>query len=296
MPVTIDRKYVEEFIKATLPFFDEILRGIEKHDGWIRIAEPIFEMLGKMNVANWPEAYLLDATKWRNFHLNAMIPPEEQQEVFGPYKAADELGRKAFEEALLEDMTEAVKADLNWVTEEWLEEGKEEFEQLDERARAVTVARVQRFIASVITSFLNYLSLMVHGYRLGTLVKKAMEGSDQAYYMAIQIDRTLVTRLPYFAERYWRAAVMGDANFMEFLSYRLKNPPVRGKNQYRTLWLLFAMLDEFELLNRKMTNGQILDIYRSIPQDHVLKPIDDEDYVRKQRARYLRLKRQPKLF
>jgi len=94
--------------------------------------------------------------------------------------------------------------------------------------------------------------------------------------MAVHIDRTLLVKHPHFPERYWRATVTGDSNSLEFLSYRLKNAPMRGQNRYHAQWFPFAMLDEFELLNKEMTNMKILDIYRSIPREHALKPIDDE--------------------
>ena len=126
------------------------------------------------------------------------------------------------------------------------------------------------------------------------LVRRAIAGDDSAFFMAVQIDKTCLTHLPLFRERYWRAVLEGQTGFLEALSYRLRNPTLRGRNRYQTLWLLFAILDDLSLLDRSMTNEGILDLYKSIPDDHVCRPIDDVDYVRKQRAAYLRLKRQTK--
>jgi hypothetical protein len=299
MARTLDRKLAVEFIQVALPQFDEMLKDIEHHNGWVGVAEPLFKVMKNLTISNWPEAYLLESAKWRDMHacatLNLMMSKEEVTEFSSLFNASNDDEKNSIEEALIQDMTKAVQKDCDSLSEEQIAEEKEKFSNLSDVEKGEKIRQTQHCAISVITSFLNYLSLMVHGYRLTDLVQKAQTGSDDAFFMAIQIDRTLLVKLPYFAERFWRASVCGDSNFFEFLAYRLKNPTIRGQIRYHTLWLLFAMLDDMEILDRELANEDILTIYKSISESHVCRPIDDSSYVRKQRAKYVSLKRQTKL-
>jgi hypothetical protein len=104
-------------------------------------------------------------------------------------------------------------------------------------------------IYSSFASFFNYLSLMVHGRSMVRLIADATEGDDQAFALAVQTDRTVLS-LPYFQERMLKAQFSSDSSFLNTLSYRLRNPILKGKIRYRTLWITFSVLDDEGLLNQ----------------------------------------------
>lgn len=322
----LDMEVAKGFIKAVLPAFDYIIGEIEKDEGWVRIPREVVDIARKLNISNWPEV-LLDEARFRSMQLRlfSLAPTEMLAELFldgsepnatiggidfNAFSTLDgdartravvtELDRVASEQqstflnVFYGHLTEAVNTPLEELPAEEIETEKRRVEALDQKAKAIEIQKLQIAGIAFVTSLFNYLALATHGQKLTTLVQRAIGGDDAAFLMAVQVDKTLLTHLPQFRERYWRAVLEGDANFLEYLSYRIRNPTLRGRNRYHTLWLVFVILDDLSLLDRELTNEAILDLYKAIPEDHVCKPIDDVDYVRKQRAAYLRLKRQTK--
>ncbi len=100
---------------------------------------------------------------------------------------------------------------------------------------------------------------MVHGEKLTSLVAQAMAGNDEAFVKSVQIDRRILTAIPYFSHRYAQAQDEANSDFYDRLSYRLKAAPYRGKIRHKTLWLAFSALDQARLLD-KLTHPEILEI------------------------------------
>ena len=112
----------------------------------------------------------------------------------------------------------------------------------DEQKTAVKVG--QHFFCFFLSSFFQSLSVMVHGEKLTSLVSQAIAGSDEAFVKAVQIDRRILTEIPFFRERFARSQFEVDQNFSDRISYRLKNAPYRGRIRYKSLWYAFAILDQ----------------------------------------------------
>lgn len=117
----------------------------------------------------------------------------------------------------------------------------------DEQTMAIKAN--QHFFCFFLSSFFQSLSVMVHGEKLTSLVSQAIAGSDEAYVKAVQIDRRILTEIPFFRERFARSQFEVDQDFSDRISYRLKNAPYRGRIRYKSLWYAFAILDQAGWLN-----------------------------------------------
>lgn len=325
-----DIEVAKVFVKAVLPSFDYIISQVQKNGSWVGMPREITELAAKLNISNWTEVFL-DEKRYisMQYRLFALLPGEALRELFSdgvtplstgagldfdalPESGGDERAR-ALMEAINSVPSEQQSGLLNHFFKHLTTFAKELDNELDNlppsqhevglellgeiapEKQQVVLRAIRIFCIACVTMLLNYLSLATHGQKLTVLVQRAINGDDEAFWMAVQVDKTLLTHLPQFRDRYWRAVVEGDANFLEYLSYRLRNPTIRGRrNHYHTLWLVFVILDDLNVLDKGLTNEAILDIYKAIPEDHVCKPIDDVEYVRKQRAAYMRLKRQTK--
>ena len=84
-----------------------------------------------------------------------------------------------------------------------------------------------RFIQSILP---EYDEMLQHIERSGGYC-----GDVDAFVLAVQIARTVLTRLPYFPTKQERAHRELDQDFLDKLTYRLKNPPLRGKTRYRAV-------------------------------------------------------------
>jgi len=330
-PVRPDTDIVKGFVHAFLPVFDDMLSLAHKDEGWLKVPAVMVRGLKNLNISNWPE-FFVEEKKFRAlqmyflFQMSVEIQNEAADVLYQAAHPAsadaagtdvsnstDEVAQfRAFIEELnassVDEKTTflntlfstardiAQASDIDLPTTDEIESARRLWEGLAEVDKAKEVRKYQIAGLAFITAFYNYLALVTHGQPMTALVRRAIAGDDSAFFMAVQIDKTCLTHLAPFRERYWRAVLEGQSGFLEALSYRLRNATLRGRNRYQTLWLLFAILDDLSMLDRSTTNEAILDLYKSIPDDHVCRPIDDVDYVRKQRAAYLRLKRQTKEF
>lgn len=140
--------------------------------------------------------------------------------------------------------------------------------------------------------FYNDLSVAVHGESIVVLIQKAVSQNDvDALTKAIQIDRTI---LSYFSKLIEQKHLEGDANFFDALSYRVKNPPAKGKVKYPLLWILFKDLLHFRCLRKDVTSKELLDLYNDAVNEFPQFIIDDEQIVRRQRQQFLKKYRQLK--
>ena len=140
--------------------------------------------------------------------------------------------------------------------------------------------------SALLATFHNTFSMMVHGRKLTDLVQAAERGDDDAFCLAAQIDKRVVTALPYFRDRHARAMVNGETDFLDKLHYRLKRPLLRGKIRYKTLWLTFAVLDLSGHLDGSLKDREILDICEKAGVGGHKNRIEDVGYFSKRRREY----------
>lgn len=167
---------------------------------------------------------------------------------------------------------------------EW-EAARKAVDQLPEDEKEELKKRGVTFWCFLFSSFFNTLALMVHGASMTTLVSQAIAGDDEAFLKAIQIDRMLLTHYPYFRDRKFRAQDEGDLDFLNKISYRETNPPLRGRVQFPALYMLFGVLDSFRILS-DLKHREILDICEDAGLDRYQNRIEDTSYLGKRLKDY----------
>lgn len=167
------------------------------------------------------------------------------------------------------------------------------FEALPEAEQKQETIRAQYFLIFFNAYFYNMLSLMVHGQKLTTLVPLAMQGDQEAFCKAVQIDRNLLLGHPYFKETHSRLIRGGDPAFFELLNYRLSNATTRGKIRFPALYMVFATLDSFQCLDA-LTAGEILDICDKAGLDRFQNRIEDENNLVRRRIEYRAMQKRSK--
>ncbi|NOT15227.1 MAG: hypothetical protein HOP21_06550 [Methylotenera sp.] len=199
--------------------------------------------------------------------------PSEQQEFVDGVASPDNEFVKAF------SSFEIPKTPSEWKA------AREANAQLPEDERKELEKRGAILWCFLFSSFFNVLALMVHGSRMTTLVPQAIAGDDEAFLKAIQIDRMLFTHYPYFRDRKFTAQDEGDVAFLEQLAYRETNPPLRGKVTYPALYMLFGILDSFQILS-DLKHREILDICDEAGLDRYQNRIEDVGYLTKRLGDY----------
>lgn len=236
------KEFFLAFAKAALPEFDWALSEMEKSGGWLNIPDDTVQRIQNIDL-HWWDAY---ASEERFKHYQAlMVLDSETLKNIKTKADLDTLNQQLtseYFELLTSDfihddasIPEKQQADI-------LEDLNNSLEELSEDELKQYWQRVAFFWVGVAITFFNTLSLMVHGRSLIHLVSAAQDGDDEAYTLAVQVDRTVLF-LPYFQQRLLRAQLARDSSFLDSLAYRIKNPILKGKIRRRRLWLVFALLD-----------------------------------------------------
>lgn len=226
--------------------------------------------------------------------IRAIFPKkyDEELKMFDAcYRAASEDEKLEFlmelSECLLNDDLYEKFRNLIPRTKEAREAAKKEFDTLSEDEKIEVLHHVHLFLTFYFATFYNYISVMVHGQKLTKLVPLALQGDQEAFRKAVQIDKNLLTGHPYFRETYAKLP-MGDDNdrsFYKAISSSQLRSQVNSKIDYPALYLLFAVLDSFGWLE-KFSAPQILDMCDEARLDRYQNRIEDENYLIKRRLEY----------
>ncbi|MBE7526002.1 hypothetical protein HS096_07060 [candidate division WWE3 bacterium] len=226
--------------------------------------------------------------------IRAILPEKhdsELKEFIVAYEVASEEERLEFfrvlsESLLTDDIYEKFR-DLIPRTEEARKAAKEKFENLSEDEKKEVIRQVHLFLAFYFSAFYNYISVMVHGQKLTKLVSRALQGDQEAFCKAVQIDKNLLTGHPYFQETFARLPMGNDKdrNFHRAICSAHARPQVNSRIDYPALYLLFAVLDSFGWLD-SFTAPEILDLCDEARLDRYQNRIEDENYLTKRRLEY----------
>jgi hypothetical protein len=135
----------------------------------------------------------------------------------------------------------------------------------------------------------NALSVMAYGESLTSLVQRALaggDGADAAMCKAVRVDNNL-RQHPKFMARYLFAANNSETGFLN--KYNNTATPLTYKIRYPGLYYLFALLDNFGLLDQ-LSNPQLLDLCDHARLDKWENRIEDDGYLAKRRSEYLKRK------
>jgi len=159
------------------------------------------------------------------------------------------------------------------------------FNALSDEDKAEATKFWQHFMMGFLANFYQMLSVTVHGEKLTSLVAQAKAGNDKAFAKAVQIDKRILTAIPYFKERFAAANTEGDRNFTEDVGAHLSRPPYKGKIRHKSLYLTFAYLDMAGLL-ATMQHKDILDLCDEAGVGGYANRIEDVKNLSKRLAEY----------
>lgn len=280
--------YVLKLLKDMVPEYEEMLLYIEKSGGHFQLTPEINDAIVRLKVDNYPELYLDEIKIWKLVALSALPADEINRLGREVEKMPVEERSHAFESfvSLLIESSNHIFESFPYTPEDQ-EEARINFEQMspDEKNQAILQAQIT--LSGYIPSLFNIFSMMVHGRKLTDLVQAAVNGDDEAFLLAVQIDKRILS-LPYFAERRRRAESDPQANlhFLKSLNYRLTNPLLRGKIRFKTLWLSFAVLDLSGHLDGSLSYANLLDILDQVGLAGYGNRISDESSLGKRIREY----------
>lgn len=225
-----------------------LLSQIESEQGWLRFPAYFINLISSLKIEDYPLLYKSENLIYLTF-LRAFLEDEEILALDKELKEASAEERGAFLTEFVEGFDQGVQALELPKTPQAQQAAQQRFLALSIEEQIQVTKSARYFYSSFFAGFYQTLSVMVHGEKLSSLVAQAEAGSDTAFVKAVQIDRRILTAIPYFKERFTRAQHENDSDFFDLLSYRLKAPPYKGKIRYKALWLTFSMLDQVQLLN-----------------------------------------------
>lgn len=249
---------IVELLRSGIPDAEWLLGEIESQQGWFRFPTSISRAISNLRLESYPLLYVSEAAIGAAM-FRVAVTPEQIKQLGEDIDAASleqraEIFGQSF--AFLDEMCEGFQIPKTRKDQEAAESA---FRALSPEDQKEAVKASQHFFLGFIPSFYQWLSVMVHGEKLTSLVAQAQAGKDDAFVKAVQIDRRILTEMPYFKARYARAQDEADSDFSDKLAYRLQSPPYRGKIRHKSLWLTFAMLEQVGWLGN-LGSREILDI------------------------------------
>lgn len=261
-----------------------LLAKIEAEDGRLRFPPVVMRAIVNLKIESYPLLYENEAAIALTV-FRAFLTPEEIADLNSRLtdQTPEERGQT------LQDMVDGLSEfDQAFELPKTPAEEKRalaHFETLtkDEQAEAIKIG--QQLWMGFLAGFFQNLSVMVHGEKLTSLVAQAKAGNDEAFCKAVQIDKRILTTIPYFKQRFERANLEGEQDFSDALAYRLQCPPYKGKIRHKALYLAFAFLDQAGLLDT-MKHREILDLCIDAGLDAHANRIDDVKNLSKRLAEY----------
>jgi hypothetical protein len=284
------KEHAIRYIQNLLPEYGEMLSEIEKNGGWIRPRPKLEKALQNLKITDYAKFYAIENIMVKSF-IVAVFDQDAIKQLSQELEQATDQERTAF----LDDWIETLEQtdDDDWLGFKFPETPEEEaealklWETLNEEERAEASKRSACFLVFFMINFHNYLSIMVHGRKITQLITEALQGNDESFVLAVQIDPSVMQSIPYFQERENRARSEGNIDFLDKLAYRRRIPPLQGKIRFRLLYLLFAILESMNLLN-DLSHSEILDICDESGLDRWQNRIEDINYLTKRLREYRR--------
>lgn len=284
----IDRASATQFIRSMAPEWSWLLRQIESDGGHLRFPPMVMRAIVNLKIESYPLLYENEAAIGL-IVFRAFMSQEEMIELNAQLaeQTPDERGQKLRE--LVECVSEVEQAFEFPKTPAEERRQLAEFNALSKEDQAEAIKMSQYLWMGFLAGFFQNVSVMVHGEKLTSLVAQAKAGNDAAFCKAVQIDRRILTTIPYFKQRFEQAALEGDQNFSDALTYRLRCPPYQGKIRHKSLWMAFAFLDMVGLLDT-LKHQEILDLCDDAGVGGYANRIEDVKHLSKRLADFRRFR------
>lgn len=283
----LSREFISVFLKDAIPEYEEMLVFIEKNGGWVSPPPKVTEWIDKLKIHDYPVLYRGDESIAKALLLSFM-PADQIKELGIELEKLPEQERAQFTEELIKSLYDEADEALEGFpdTPEKEQAAQKAFSELSTEEQAKTVKQAQLMIAAFLAMFYNSISIMVHGRKLTDLVHAAEGGDDDSFGLAVQVDKRILSALPYFKERHEKAISQGEIDFLDKLHYRLTSPLLRGRIRYRTLWLTFAVMEESGHLDGSLKHREILNICDEAGVGGYKNRIEEVGYLSKRLREY----------
>jgi len=283
----ISKEAAVRFLISSIPDAEWLLSRIESEQGWFRFPLVLTNAIKNLKIDSYPLLYE-NEPGIAVILLRAFFDEQEYIDFCNECESATADERGAF----VDEISSAFDNILESLpkTEQEEREAILAYEALPKSEQEEIVNFSQRWFCFFFASFFQNLSIMVHGEKLTSLVAQAKAGDDNAFVKAIQIDRRILTTIPYFKDRFAQAQDEADSSFSDKISYRLKAPPYLGKIRFKSLWLTFSTLDQLGLLDT-LTHPEILKMCDDAGVGGFKNRIEDVKYLSKRLADYRRMQK-----
>lgn len=267
-------------INVLVPHLEEIISYMDSQGGWLPFNDTVLEQLQTAGFGKWSTLYL-DEAKLKAAGALTVFGAEDLTNGLVTREIANETVIRLAEEFSADDDYELPSDEERRKLFSLDSEGPEE--QQDELT-------IQSHLAvwAYVASLLNTISTMVHGRSMCQLVTAAINGDDDALCRAAQIDRTIFI-LPEIQNRLLVAQFSDDEQFLLDLSYRIRNPILKSKIRYKTLWITFAILDDEGCLD--LPHEEVFDICEEVGVYGKKFGIEDVGHLTKRLREYRRFQR-----
>lgn len=249
MKIPIDPKLAVETLKQIVPQFDEFISTLLSDS---EIFSRITLFAQKTGLGGYPQLYL-DKQNLLKLVLLTLMPVEQINDLGKAFKTLSPDEAIVFANQSVQNFNQSPEK-LDAILDQHFQDNLNDVDpsQLAPQAKIV--------LTGFFLFFYDTVSFLVHGRKITDLIQSAINGDDEAFCLAVQTDRLVLT-IPYFRDRMLKAFSIQtdkDAKFLYNLSYRMQNPVLRGKIKHRKVWIALLLLDSMNLLDGSLTRTELL--------------------------------------
>lgn len=270
-PLLIVRDQVERVLHLLIPLYSEIISSMKlsNEDGSFNTQLQL--TLENLKIRSWSSVYEDPANEAKIAWL-MMETPSEINAMTAELACMSGAAQSTWVQNFF---SEAISSFDDFFVEDSF--SQEHFDALPEAEKQQFINKLQLFWTFFLPSVFNLFSKIVHGKSLFQLVEEAKLGNFQSFLDAIQIDKSIITTIPYFVEVNHRAADECDLKTQRLIATYRNKPIFQGNIRYLPLWLVFSILDDMMLLEEYEKN---LDTFAQLCQNlRVYGPPPEEDVV-----------------
>lgn len=284
----IDKTSAVDFLRSTIPEWAWLMSKIESEGGHFRFPPFVARAITNLKIESYPRLYENEAAISLVL-FRAFMSQEEIIELNSQLEEQSPEERGQTIRDLIDGLSDLDQAFELPKTPADEKRAQAQFDALSKEDQVETVKLAQHLWMVFLVGFFQNVSVMVHGEKLTSLVAQAKAGNDDAFCKAVQIDKRILTTIPYFKQRFESAMLEGDQNFTDALAYRLQCPPYKGKIRHKSLWMAFAFLDMVGLLDT-LKHQELLDLCDEAGVGGYANRIEDVKHLSKRLADFRRFR------
>jgi hypothetical protein len=282
----IDVGTARSFLRTVVPEWEWLVAQIESEGGRLRFPQQIADIIRNLKIESYPLLYENEASIGVVL-AHGFMGRDELIGLERQLTAASPEGRGEMMRDFLRTLDEFGESFTIAKTPAEEHRAKEAFDALSPEEQAASIKLWQHLMMGFLATFFQHLSMMVHGEKLTALVAQAKAGDTTAFAKAIQIDKRILTAIPYFKERFAEAGLRAETDFLQEVGRRMSGPPYKGKIRHKSLWLTFATLQALGLLS-SFKHEVLLDFCDEVGVGGHKSRIEDVKNLSKRLAEYRR--------